>query len=137
MYPKPGPVGGTLIRQTIGTIRSARVPLPIAKSRVVVALSAGSDSMALAVLLARYGRRIVDKSKLCFAHVNHHWRGVESDADEEYVRTIAANLDVPLEVFHLKPQTRERLGKCSPEELARRERMDCLEQGEGWILTAH
>src|SRR5262245_33636324 len=54
---------------------------------VVVAVSGGPDSVALlrAIVEAIPGRVVV-------AHVNHGWRGAVSDADERFVRDLAARL---------------------------------------------
>ena len=61
--------------------------------RIVAAVSGGADSTAL--LLTLVERRIDGYDVVC-AHVNHHLRGAESDADEAFVRELCASLDVPL-----------------------------------------
>ncbi len=63
--------------------------------RVVAAASGGVDSTAL--LLALAGLR-GDGFEVVCAHVNHHLRGADSDADEAFVRALCAHVDVPLEV---------------------------------------
>ena len=51
--------------------------------KVILALSGGIDSMALADLLLKYNVRFVA------AHCNFHLRGEESDGDEKFVREFA------------------------------------------------
>ena len=58
---------------------------------VVVAVSGGADSVALLDLLAGYGEL---RLRLVVAHLNHCLRGAESDADEAFVRELAANYGV-------------------------------------------
>jgi tRNA(Ile)-lysidine synthase len=61
--------------------------------RVGVAVSGGADSVCLLdVLLALAPRWDLSLSVL---HVNHMLRGAESDADEEFVRRLAADLGLP------------------------------------------
>jgi tRNA(Ile)-lysidine synthase len=54
---------------------------------VVVAVSGGPDSVALLLALAR-----LPVGPLVVAHLNHELRGADSDADEEFVRTLHAAL---------------------------------------------
>ena len=62
--------------------------------KVLVALSGGADSVALLRVLLRLGY-------VCeAAHCNFHLRGEESLRDEQFVRELAARLDVPLHVIH-------------------------------------
>jgi tRNA(Ile)-lysidine synthase len=56
---------------------------------VLVALSGGGDSVALFHVLAGLRERL-HIGRLDIAHVNHGLRGEESDADEAFVRAIAA-----------------------------------------------
>lgn len=64
-------------------------------ARVVVAVSGGSDSVALLRLLCSL-RESFHLDLVC-AHFNHRLRGAESDADEAFVRELAGSLDVPCE----------------------------------------
>jgi tRNA(Ile)-lysidine synthase len=63
--------------------------------RVVVAVSGGSDSVALLRLLCLLQE--AHRLELVCAHFNHRLRGAESDADELFVRELAASLSVPFE----------------------------------------
>jgi len=68
--------------------------------RVVVALSGGADSVAL--LFALREMAAADGFALAgAAHLNHQLRGAEADADEEFCRRLAGELDVPLDVERL------------------------------------
>src|SRR5919108_608615 len=60
---------------------------------VVAAVSGGGDSTALFLALAE-----IDGIELVAAHVNHHLRGADSDADEAFVRELCTRLGVPLHV---------------------------------------
>ena len=73
-------------------IRQFFVKEGIAAGRIVVAVSGGTDSTAL--LLALHDLNL----DLVAAHVNHHLRGADSDADEAFVRDLCASLGVPLRV---------------------------------------
>ncbi len=69
--------------------------------RWVVAVSGGSDSVALLRLLAAWGG-----VELIVAHLNHGTRGEASRADAEFVRQLAEGLGLPFELGNWKP-TRE------------------------------
>lgn len=56
---------------------------------LIVGVSGGADSVALLYTLYALGYR----PKV--AHVNHGLRGIEADADEDFVRSIAETLDLP------------------------------------------
>jgi tRNA(Ile)-lysidine synthase len=64
---------------------------------VVVAVSGGADSVALLRGLAEL-KGSSGAGRLIAAHYNHRLRGAESDADEVFVRQLAMEWDVPLEV---------------------------------------
>lgn len=65
--------------------------------------------MALAVLLAKYGRRVVGREGMSLLHVNHGWRGKESDGDERFVMALGKKLGVPVRVRRImeKPEKGE------------------------------
>lgn len=58
----------------------------VARQGMVVAVSGGADSVALLRAL------LVASSQLVIAHLNHQLRGAESDADEDFVRALHAQL---------------------------------------------
>lgn len=132
--------------------------MPLA-SHILCALSGGADSVALAALLARYGKRVIGKGGLSFIHINHGWRGLESDGDEAFCRELAATWGVPLVVERLAPvagDTGPARGALlapkgqSPEDAARRARKAVFErharaahggdiggESSAVVLTAH
>jgi len=103
---------------------------------VVAAVSGGGDSTALLLSLAG-----VDGIELVAAHVNHHLRGADSDADEAFVRELCARLGVPLHVEDgtLDPAAvRERGVEAAAREV-RHARLHEVRARVGgrWIATAH
>jgi tRNA(Ile)-lysidine synthase len=56
--------------------------------KVVVGVSGGADSVVLAHALKKLGYEII------IAHLNHHLRGAESDADEKFVKDLAKDWGV-------------------------------------------
>lgn len=127
------------MRECVSSLRAVGLKLPLT-SHILCALSGGSDSTAMGIALARYGRRIVtDPGKIVFVHVNHGWRGAESDGDEEFVRTLARRLGVGFESRKIKTETQP--GE-SLEDLARTDRKQAFRE---WskkyrnapVFTAH
>ncbi len=72
-------------------------PLSSGDSRWLIAFSGGPDSAALLVAAVGLGIKVVA------AHINHHLRGDESEADEEFCRSLCQKLQVPIIVDHLNP----------------------------------
>ena len=70
-----------------------------APESVLVAVSGGSDSIALLHLFARL--REESPFPLGAAHLNHAARGSESDGDERFVAETAKRLEVPLHAAKL------------------------------------
>lgn len=67
----------------------------IEPASIVAAVSGGPDSTALLLALAE----LRDEGfTIGCAHVNHHLRGADSDADEQFVRELCARLGVELRV---------------------------------------
>lgn len=143
-YPKPGETGGRMIREVIRFVRAQgraqKFELPIS-SHILIAVSGGADSMALAHLLIRYGRRVVDWEKIRILHVNHGWRGEESDADERRVRAFAKSMGVPFSLKRAKHLDEARTEGRSLEDLARDQRKSFFDamsrKYRAPVLTAH
>jgi tRNA(Ile)-lysidine synthase len=109
-------------------------------TRVVAAVSGGSDSVALLRLLCslRETRRL---DVVC-AHFNHQLRGAESDADEAFVRELAGSLDVRCETGCGDVGAHASAHHLSREEAARELRIrflrtTALTTGAACIATAH
>jgi tRNA(Ile)-lysidine synthase len=81
-------------------------------SRIGVAVSGGSDSVFLLTALHYLGRAAA------VLHVNHQLRGAESDADEAFVRALAASHGLPFRSAILPP------GEGNTEQQARRLRYE-------------
>lgn len=83
-----------LMRQVENSIRTEG--LIRAGERIVVAVSGGPDSMALLHVLFVLSKPY--HLQLVAAHVNHCFRGEESDLEAETVRRYAAELGIPCEI---------------------------------------
>ncbi len=75
-----------------------RLKLPATHGTVVIAVSGGADSLSLLLALADLRERGKLDLRLVAAHYNHNFRGRESDADEEFVKRIAAERNYELAV---------------------------------------
>jgi tRNA(Ile)-lysidine synthase len=75
-----------------------RLELPTADGTVVVAVSGGADSVSLLLGLHDLKQRGKLDLRLVAAHFNHRLRGDESDADEDYVRSLTTKLKIELAI---------------------------------------
>ena len=96
------------------------------KIGVVIAVSGGADSLALADLLHRSQRRF--KLNLCIAHFEHGLRGEESLADAEFVKQFANQRKLPCIVESGDVKTFSATRKLSIETAARELRYKFLEE---------
>ncbi|MCL5769862.1 MAG: tRNA lysidine(34) synthetase TilS, partial [Planctomycetes bacterium] len=69
---------------------------------ILVACSGGADSVALLRLLWAVNQSRYWNWRIVVAHVNHALRGRQSDADERFVRRLAAQLALPIRVKRLR-----------------------------------
>lgn len=67
--------------------------------RLLIGLSGGADSVALAWLLLQKRQ----ETELVAVHVNHGLRGDDSDGDEAFVRQLCESWQLPLEVYRAQP----------------------------------
>ena len=107
-----------------------------AKSKVLVALSGGADSVALLIVLHSIGY------KCSAVHCNFHLRGEESTRDENFVRALCNRLDIELKVAHFDTQGYARKNRISIEMAARELRYSLFEkerkeQNADAIAVAH
>ncbi len=87
-------------------IRSRK--LVAAGDKVLLALSGGADSTALLRLFLEIRSQL--DLELAAAHLNHGLRGKESEADAEFVRSLAADHHLPCVVEKLSPRERPQGG---------------------------
>ncbi len=137
-YPKPGPMGGTLIRRVLALLDQFEAR-PSLDSHILIALSGGPDSVALARLLTRYGRKIAGEGKVRLIHFNHGWPKPETDDDAEWVQRLAESWGLPLDLGQGVPDLKN--GE-SLEAQARTQRKafysEILARYPGsWVLTGH
>jgi tRNA(Ile)-lysidine synthase len=94
--------------------------------RVGVAVSGGADSVALlrALLELRTELGIV----VSIAHLNHGIRGTEADEDEQFVRKVALQFDLPLYLERADVPAHSKQEKLSLETSARELRYDFFQQ---------
>lgn len=142
-YPAPGPVGGKLIRILVAATREAGLKLPLT-SHILCACSGGIDSVALAVLLVKYGRRVGAPCGISLLHVNHGWRGKESDGDERFVVSLGRKLRVPVRVRRIREKPKkgeswEAHARTLRKAIYREEAGRTLKKGEneGHVFTGH
>ena len=107
-----------------------------AGSGVLVAVSGGMDSMALAWLMVSAGYRVA------LAHCNFQLRGTESDGDQALVETFCQQMQIPLHVKKFNTKQYAHLHKLSTQVAARQLRYDWFEQLRAqhqyhFIATAH
>lgn len=119
----------------VAAVRRFFVELGIEPRPVVAAVSGGVDSTALLLALAELRG---DGFAISAAHVNHHLRGADSDADEAFVRDLCTSMGVELQVADgtlEEPSIRER----GIEAAAREVRYARLRQlaGDRLVATAH
>src|SRR6266436_3313043 len=73
----------------LSKVQSALAKLLSPDEALLIGVSGGADSVALLNALVRSGCR----PHIC--HLNHQWRGAESDADAAFVRELADRLGLP------------------------------------------
>ena len=117
-------MSNSLIEKMLSTI--SRFSMVESGSKVLVAVSGGPDSVAL--LYALWTLRDELGISLHVAHLNHSFRGAESDKDAEYVREFASSLGLESTIEKVDvPQIRKTL-RLSAEEAARLVRYDFLDR---------
>lgn len=108
-------------------------------SRLLLALSGGADSMAMAMIFHILSPRL--KLSLCACHINHHLRP-EADADAEFVSSFCHELGIACLIADVDVSSHAKKKHCGIEEAGREIRLQMLEesrlaQNASWILMAH
>ena len=97
------------------------------RGRVMVAVSGGSDSVALVHLLRELATGgTFELTGL--AHFNHQLRGATADEDEKFCRELAATLSLPIDVESADVRVLARTRRTSIEDAARHARYAFLER---------
>lgn len=114
----------------INKIKKTLTTLPPFK-KVIVGVSGGADSVALACILRELGYDVI------IAHLNHSLRGKESDGDEKFVKNLAQKWKTPFVTCKIKIPKNGNL-----EDTARKIRYQFLEkvrqaQKAEFIAVAH
>jgi tRNA(Ile)-lysidine synthase len=102
----------------------------------IVAVSGGADSVALLAALNTFH----PPGQLVVAHLNHQLRGLESDADEQFVRELAEKMQLPCRVLRMdiaQAATGENLEAFARDARYRWFGELAAEVGAGWIATGH
>lgn len=115
--------------------------LNVAGQGMLLAVSGGSDSMAMLHAVVRLQDRL-KLVQLEVAHLNHALRGADSDGDAAFVQQICRELQVRCHVEVMSAGTLQQASRGSLEEAARRVRYQFLERvamdrGIQNIATAH
>ncbi|HMQ42746.1 MAG: tRNA lysidine(34) synthetase TilS [Confluentibacter sp.] len=114
---------------------NAKLPF-LKKSKLLIAISGGMDSVVLARLCHNLG------FKMALAHCNFNLRGNESDADEHFVLQLAEDLDLEVFVESFDTNIFAEQQKLSIQMAARKLRYDWFEALAeqlhfDYVLTAH
>jgi tRNA(Ile)-lysidine synthase len=119
-----------------------RLNLPLAKAKVVVAVSGGADSVTLLLSLVELVKSNKLDVEIVIAHLNHKLRGKTSDADARWVTSLAKNLGYTAVVASRNVQKRAAVTGDNLEQAARRVRYDFLQRTAKLkkadvVITAH
>ena len=125
-----------IFQNFVRLIRSRKLVAP--GDKVLLALSGGADSTALLCLFLEIRSQL--DLELAVAHLNHGLREEESEADAEFVRSLAADYHLPCVVEKLPPRERPKGGNA--EARAREQRYRFLQRigdslGAQRIALAH
>ncbi len=94
--------------------------------QLLVAVSGGQDSVCLLHILVKLQTEL--KVELHVAHLNHQLRGVEAEADAQYVSHLAQQLGIPATIGQRDVKAHQAQQRTSLEEAAREVRYTFLAQ---------
>ncbi len=95
---------------------------------ILMAVSGGADSVAMAEILSRNVDSGKLKANLHIAHINHQLRLKDSDKDEIFVRKLAKKLALPITTKTVAVKEYAAKAKISIETAARKLRIDALKK---------
>lgn len=104
----------------------AQITPPATTPKIVVGFSGGADSVFLLHHLVLISQQI--PLELIAAHLNHGWRGDADISNEQFCRTVAAQLNVPFVTAHAQEIVITQRWNGSQEELGRNQRRAFLQQ---------
>lgn len=120
--------------------KDCRQRLPFLKGKkLLIALSGGADSVALALILQTLAPRM--GLDLAAAHINHGLRA-EADADADFVARFCEKCGLECAICKTDVRARAERRKCGIEEAGREARLEILEKERLWrnadfIAVAH
>ncbi len=117
-----------------------RLGLPFEGENILIAVSGGADSCALALGISHLVNRRKFKHQFVVAHFNHRLRGLDSDQDADFVKKLAGDLGFDFVGGNAKSGALDGIGNI--EQAARKARYAFLEAAAGDIgshavLAAH
>ena len=95
---------------------------------ILCAVSGGADSVAMLHILRELNEVQQLNWKIHVGHVNHGLRGTSSDEDEEFVRNLAAKLQLPFHSTKVDVKSHQAKERRTEEEAGRELRHDWLEK---------
>jgi tRNA(Ile)-lysidine synthase len=112
-----------------------RACLQSTERRWIVGVSGGADSL----FLLHCARRLAPEweARVHVVHLNHGWRGAESDGDEAFVRSEALRSGVPLRLASYSPQIPAGHNRQDWARMCRRHELLAAAGENGVILLGH
>ncbi len=95
------------------------------EDRVIVGVSGGADSVCLLFVLLELQKTM--GFDMVAVHVNHGLRGKEADEDENYVKRLCAEHNIPCECYFANVELIAKNRKQSTEEAGRELRKECFQ----------
>ena len=122
------------------SLESAWPPASWREVTVMLAVSGGADSVAL--VRSMHSLAEGETGRLVLAHFNHRLRGADSDADVEFIRALADELKLRLELAAAERVEQGNHHGQGPEAAARKQRYEFLSNaarrcGARYLATAH
>lgn len=102
---------------------------------IVIGVSGGPDSVALACVFAQLQKKY--ELKLSLLHVNYGLRGKDSDSDEQLVRELAQEIGIPLNVIQYTEKSTGNLEQALREFRYKEFEKERKAKGHEWIAVGH